>query len=142
MNAPIRHCDVKFAYECPKEWSRLEATDREDVRFCRQCSKEVFFCRTTDEATAHARAGRCVAIDAEEKAEERKKDSMYGKLTRIRKPRVGLFYVVEDDNKFDEGMRSAPLNLGQVVDEELKRLRADHAANDAPEEGGDPGAPT
>jgi hypothetical protein len=138
MNVPIRNCEVKFAYECPKEWSRLEATDREDVRFCRQCSKEVFFCRTTDEATAHARKGRCVAIDVQEKA-ERRKETIHDKLTRVRKPRVGLFYETEDDNKFDEGMRSALVNFGQVIDEELKRVRADQAADNAADGEDDPG---
>jgi uncharacterized protein (TIGR02996 family) len=59
--APIERCT--FAFECPKEWSRLARTDREDVRFCGACQQQVFYCANLADARGHALRGECVAVD-------------------------------------------------------------------------------
>lgn len=45
MNIKIRNCDF-FAIECTLEWDALHLTEREGVRFCAVCQKEVYFCET------------------------------------------------------------------------------------------------
>lgn len=57
----IRNCPAQFRIVCPKTWDMLAMTDVEDVRYCDQCSLEVFFCVTDEETIAHARAGHCIA---------------------------------------------------------------------------------
>ncbi len=129
MPAPIQNCDVEFAYDCPRDWSSLIPTDREGVRFCQKCSKDVFFCKSSDEASNHASLGHCIALQLEETSEP-KRASIHDKLNRVRRPRVGMMvYEVEGANAFDEGARKAMQNLGRVIEEELKEFRKSYEAN-------------
>ena len=63
--APVEGCrvNVRFEFQCPKQWSDLVETARADVRFCDLCRHEVFYCATVQEARQHAWRGRCVAVD-------------------------------------------------------------------------------
>jgi uncharacterized protein (TIGR02996 family) len=61
---PIENCELGFEFECPMQWSKLQATKNPEVRFCDTCKKAVYYCQTIDKAQRHARAGRCVAIDS------------------------------------------------------------------------------
>ncbi len=71
LSHPIRHCGsaraepahIRFAFKCPMLWSLLEPTDQAEVRHCGQCDEHVYLSRTRDEVEAHARAGRCVAVE-------------------------------------------------------------------------------
>ena len=90
MPKRIQNCNIEFAFECPKEWSNLTPTVRDNIRFCQTCSKEVFFCETPREAEDHASRGHCVAVQFEDKTEG--KESIQEKLERVRKPRVGIIY--------------------------------------------------
>ncbi len=59
----IRNCH--FQYRCHKEWDELTVTEQEEVRFCSECSKNVYFC---EDRFALARAiakNHCVAIPSE-----------------------------------------------------------------------------
>lgn len=62
--SPIENCDLQFAYACPLQWDRLNATDDGSVRFCETCSKNVFFCPTIQEARRRASSGECVAVNS------------------------------------------------------------------------------
>jgi uncharacterized protein (TIGR02996 family) len=59
----IERCDVKLEVTCPKSWDALVPTDRETVRHCNACAKEVVFCSSIQAAREVARRGGCVAID-------------------------------------------------------------------------------
>ena len=48
---------------CPMRWDKLTPTDREDVRSCSACQREVTYCTTIRQARAVARRGGCLAID-------------------------------------------------------------------------------
>jgi len=48
---------------CPMRWDKLTPTDREGVRSCSGCQREVTYCTTIAEARTVARAGGCVAVD-------------------------------------------------------------------------------
>jgi uncharacterized protein (TIGR02996 family) len=61
---PIEGCaDVKFDFLCPREWSALQPTEREKVRFCGSCKQQVFYSASIAEARRHAKRGECVALD-------------------------------------------------------------------------------
>ena len=53
----------EFAYECPKQWADLKATDRPTVRSCDACQQNVYFCESVVEARDHAEQGHCVAVN-------------------------------------------------------------------------------
>lgn len=56
----IRNC--KFAYRCSAKWEDLEETEDDEIRFCNDCQKEVFFCDSDDTLVALVKLNRCVAI--------------------------------------------------------------------------------
>ena len=56
----IRNC--KFAYRCSAKWDNLQETDDDDIRFCNDCQKEVFFCDSDDTLITFVKLNRCVAI--------------------------------------------------------------------------------
>lgn len=58
----IERCP-QFAFRCPQRWDALALTDREDIRRCGSCAKDVHYFETVDDAREAARAGHCVAID-------------------------------------------------------------------------------
>jgi uncharacterized protein (TIGR02996 family) len=60
----IENCDQRFAFQCPKQWEKLQGTDDPAVRHCDTCKKKVYYCRTKREAYDHAQQGDCVAIDS------------------------------------------------------------------------------
>jgi uncharacterized protein (TIGR02996 family) len=59
----VEHCPVAFELQCPKEWGKLELTDRDGVRYCGSCKKTVHYAATVADARRHAQRGNCVAID-------------------------------------------------------------------------------
>jgi hypothetical protein len=56
----IRNC--VFAFRCNKRWEDLARTEQRGVKFCDDCSKEVFWCATDADLARAVRQGRCVAI--------------------------------------------------------------------------------
>jgi len=60
---PVERCPVAFELQCPKEWGKLDPTDRDGVRYCGSCNKTVHYAPTVAEARRHAQRGNCVAID-------------------------------------------------------------------------------
>ena len=59
----IEKCDVKFDFQCPKEWGSLARTDQPNVRFCGSCQKHVHYATTIDAAQSLAMRGECVVVD-------------------------------------------------------------------------------
>ena len=59
---PIEGCAAADA-RCPRRWDALARTDREAVRRCGPCGKQVHYFETVDEARDAAQRGACVAID-------------------------------------------------------------------------------
>ena len=48
-NATMKNCDVRFSFQCPKNWIDLNPTSNPHVRFCETCRQEVRFCQSVDE---------------------------------------------------------------------------------------------
>lgn len=57
----LRNC--KFAFKCDKRWDDLTRTSFPQVRFCNECSRDVFLCATDAELAESVRLNRCVAIE-------------------------------------------------------------------------------
>jgi hypothetical protein len=62
----LRNCT--FAFKCSAIWEDMETVSDEDtysqeIRFCQECQKEVFFCSDDDDLLKSIRLNRCVAID-------------------------------------------------------------------------------
>ena len=56
----IRGCGL--AYYCAQDWNTLVATEDPDKKFCKECQKNVKFCKTYTEFDEMAKIGHCVAF--------------------------------------------------------------------------------
>lgn len=53
----------EFHFQCDKQWRDLSEILGEDgVRYCRDCTKPVFYCSTYEELAEHVAQSHCVAI--------------------------------------------------------------------------------
>lgn len=52
-------CTMKLI--CPQEWGKLQVTPRPDVRHCRVCAKDVYYCNDDEDLAAAIKASHCVA---------------------------------------------------------------------------------
>src|SRR5262245_51869034 len=60
----VENCELQFEFECPKRWEKLTRTDDANVRFCDSCQKNGYHCGSVAQASRHAWAGHCVAVDS------------------------------------------------------------------------------
>jgi hypothetical protein len=60
MDLVIRNC--KFIYECPLMWDALGKTNKDHVRHCHVCDKDVFLCEDGAALLDALRFDRCVAV--------------------------------------------------------------------------------
>lgn len=60
---PIERCDIKFEFQCPKEWGSLARTPQPHVRYCTSCDKQVHYALSIDLAQKLAMRGECVVVD-------------------------------------------------------------------------------
>ncbi len=58
----IRNCDMEFQIRCPKKWADLMPTGGSAVRYCNECEKNVYFCRSTEELMLRSTQNQCVAF--------------------------------------------------------------------------------
>ena len=61
MQKTIRGCEVKFRKKCPQLWENLKPTENESVKFCDECSQNVYYAQTDQEAISYAEQGFCIA---------------------------------------------------------------------------------
>ena len=59
----IENCEYTVEYKCPLEWKNLKKTDDPQTRFCNECSKNVYRCKTADEMDEHINLNHCIAIN-------------------------------------------------------------------------------
>ena len=53
----------RFQNLCKRTWGDLSAiTGEKQVRYCNECMKPVFLCRTHDELIKHAQASHCLSF--------------------------------------------------------------------------------
>ena len=59
----IENCEYTVEYECPLEWKNLKKTDDTQVRFCGECSKNVYRCKTDEDMDEHIKLNHCIAVN-------------------------------------------------------------------------------
>ena len=57
---PIHNCPLSFV--CDREWDAMAKTDRDNIRRCDLCRREVHLCADDAALEAAAEAGHCVAL--------------------------------------------------------------------------------
>jgi uncharacterized protein (TIGR02996 family) len=62
-NPAVESCGVEFRFRCPMQWSMLQATERDGVRHCTGCKRDVYYALNVGEARTYAKDGHCVALD-------------------------------------------------------------------------------
>lgn len=56
----IRNCT--FAYKCQMKWENLYETEDDNIKFCKDCQKEVHYCDTDEELLEAIKRNKCVSI--------------------------------------------------------------------------------
>ena len=56
----LRNCVL--AYKCLNDWNALTETDDQNIRFCNECEKEVYFCHDDEDLAKGIRLNRCIAF--------------------------------------------------------------------------------
>ena len=59
----IDNCKYEFDYKCPLEWRNLKKTKDLNTRFCEECNKNVYKCRTGKDIDKHIKLNNCIAVD-------------------------------------------------------------------------------
>jgi hypothetical protein len=72
---------VRFAFQCPKTWQSLAATDQRKVRECGECRQRVFQCDTPDEVRERAQLGQCIFVPLSV-ARDARRENDFGYLGR------------------------------------------------------------
>ncbi len=52
----------RFQFICPQQWSLLRQTDKDGVRHCLECHRDVYLALTEKDFRRHSQEGRCVAV--------------------------------------------------------------------------------
>jgi hypothetical protein len=63
VETTLRNIECTFEFKCDKQWDDLETQIASNIKFCTQCKKDVYLCKTQEELD-HARSlGRCISIE-------------------------------------------------------------------------------
>ena len=63
----IDNCEYRFEYKCPLEWNNLKRTQDSKIRFCDECNKNVYRCKTGKDIDENIKLNHCIAIDEPDK---------------------------------------------------------------------------
>ena len=66
-NIYIDNCEYSFEYKCPLKWKNLKRTNKSKIRFCDQCNKNVYLCKTDKNINKNIKLNNCIAIDGPDK---------------------------------------------------------------------------
>ena len=78
----IRNC--VFGFRCAQNWDAMDETSRPNVRFCRECAKDVYFVENTIELSEAIGLNRCVAIKLESNEDKSVSDRVIMSLGMVR----------------------------------------------------------
>ena len=84
----IRNC--VFGFRCAQNWDAMQETSRDDVRFCKECAKDVYWVSNKDMLLEAIAMNHCIAIESP-------KDPTH---SRDKPPEVllGMIRSYEDEN--------------------------------------------
>jgi hypothetical protein len=63
VETTIRNIECTFEFNCDKQWDELETQDAPNIKFCKQCEKNVYLCKTQEELDNARSLGRCISIE-------------------------------------------------------------------------------
>ena len=78
----IRNC--VFGFRCAQNWETMDETSRADVRFCRECAKDVYFVKNPIELSEAVGLNRCVAIKLISNEDKQTSDRVIMSLGMVR----------------------------------------------------------
>jgi len=58
----IRNC--VFGFRCAQNWDAMQETSRNDIRFCKECAKDVYLVSSKDMLLESITLNRCIAIES------------------------------------------------------------------------------
>ena len=61
-NKLLKAADCQMKVVCGKDWTKLQTTEQDGIRFCGDCKKLVFYTKTAAELKVAAEKGLCVYI--------------------------------------------------------------------------------
>ena len=70
MNFNIENCEYKVKYKCPLEWKNLKETKDSKIRFCDECNKNVYRCKTSEDIVKHINLNNCIAVEKNDERPE------------------------------------------------------------------------
>ena len=68
MSINIRNC--VFGFKCSNKWDALNSTAIEDIKFCEDCQKEVYFIEDLTSLEEAISLNRCIAINTASESNE------------------------------------------------------------------------
>ena len=69
FNKLLKAADCEMKVDCVKQWTELNATEQDGIRFCGDCKKLVFYTKTIAELKVAAEKQLCVYIVPDTSAE-------------------------------------------------------------------------
>ena len=58
----IRNC--VFGFRCTQNWDAMKETSRDGIRFCKECSKDVYWISNKDKLLEAITLNHCIAIES------------------------------------------------------------------------------
>ena len=63
VETTLRNIECTFEFKCDKQWDDLETQDASNIKFCKQCQKDVYLCKTQEELDRSRSLGHCISIE-------------------------------------------------------------------------------
>ena len=62
MEKEAKVLECEFAFMCPQKWEAMDSTENDNIHFCRECHREVYFAETQERLEEFKSQGVCVAL--------------------------------------------------------------------------------
>jgi hypothetical protein len=63
VETTLRNIECTFEFKCDKQWDDLETQIASNIKFCNQCQKNVYLCKSQEELDNARSLGRCISIE-------------------------------------------------------------------------------
>lgn len=63
VETTVRNIECTFEFKCDQQWDDLETQLASNIKFCQQCQKNVYLCKTQEELDYARSLGWCISIE-------------------------------------------------------------------------------